>query len=120
MVGHGNWVKWLQDHCPAFSKSTAERWMKLAEAKDEIEAEMRNRAGKNGTVTFLSLRQALAIADGGSGGPPNASDAYDSAQNSLINKLTKLDADTADAAMTKTVKALRETVEAMKAKKPAA
>jgi hypothetical protein len=115
-VGHGNWLKWVKENCPAMSKSTVERWMKLAEAKAEVEAEMQKRAGENVTVTHLSLREALKIADGGPSATPNASDAYDSAQKALVKKLKKLvDADTADAAMAQTIKALQEAVDAMRA-----
>jgi hypothetical protein len=66
-VAHGNWVPWVKDKCPNISKSTVERWMKLAEKKEMIEAEIKARVGKNSTVTFLTLREALAIANGKGG-----------------------------------------------------
>jgi Protein of unknown function (DUF3102) len=71
LVAHGNWEQWVKSFCPTISKSTIERWMKLAENKSKIEAEIKNRISKNSTVTFLTLRQALAIANGNGGGGGN-------------------------------------------------
>jgi hypothetical protein len=85
-VGHGRWVNWVSDNCREISKSTAERYMKLAKGP-EVRAEL----GKNSTVTFLTLRKALAIAN-----PPkknnekNESDRYDTAESNLIAKLEDL------------------------------
>jgi hypothetical protein len=116
-VAHGNWVPWVKAKCPNISKSTVERWMKLAENKEKIEAEMKERIGKNGTVTFLTLREALAIANGkgGKSDPPTPCDAYDKAEDKLVEKLLALTVAEADAAATKTADALKDTVKTMKA-----
>jgi Protein of unknown function (DUF3102) len=116
-VAHGNWVPWVKANCPDLSKSTVERWMKLAENKGKIEAEIKKRSSKNSTVTFLTLRQALAIANGkgGGGGGGNPGDVYDKASDRLVEKLKELGVDEADAAATKTSKALKDTVATMKA-----
>jgi hypothetical protein len=118
-VAHGNWVSWVKAFCPSISKSTVERWMKLAANKSKIEAEIKDRSSKNSTVTFLTLRQALAIANGkggsGGNGVTKASDVYDRVSNNLVEKLKALAVDEADAAATKTAKALKETVATMKA-----
>jgi hypothetical protein len=109
----------VKAQCPALSKSTVERWMKLAENKSKIEAEIKNRNSINSTVTFLTLRQALAIANGkqraDSNGEIKASDAYDRVSGNLVEKLKALAVDEADAAATKTAKALKDTVATMKA-----
>jgi hypothetical protein len=119
VVAHGNWQGWLKSYCPTISKRTVERWMKLAENRSKIEEEIKTRTGKNDTVTFLTLREALAIANGkpgrGGNGETNASDAYDRVSDNLVAKLKALAVDEADAAATKTAKALKETVATMKA-----
>ena len=119
IVAHGNWGPWVKAQCPALSKSTVERWMNLAKSKDKIEAEIKNRNSKNSTVTFLTLRQALAIANGkqraDSNGEIKASDAYDRVSGNLVEKLKALGVVEADAAATKTAKALKDTVATMKA-----
>jgi hypothetical protein len=119
IVAHGNWEGWVKTNCPTLSKRTVERWMKLAENKNKIEEEIRNRIGKNDTVTFLTLREALVIANGkpraDSNGEIKASDAYDRVSDNLVAKLKALAVDVADAAATKTAKALKDTVATMKA-----
>jgi Protein of unknown function (DUF3102) len=119
-VAHGNWEQWVKTFCPALSKSTVERWMNLAKNKDKIDAEIKDRISKNSTVTFLTLRQALAIANPqanpkGGNGETNASNLYDKASDNVVAKLKALAVDEADAAATKTSKALKETVATMKA-----
>jgi hypothetical protein len=115
-VAHGNWVPWVKANCPTISKSTVERWMKLAENKSKIEAEMKKREGINSTVTYLTLRQALAIAnDSGSGG--GGRDPYDGAETRLLKQLEPMNFDTADTAVTNTIRKLKA---AVAQKKPAA
>lgn len=58
-VGHGNFEQWVKENCKELSKSTAERFMKLAENRKAIEEKMKT---KNVTVTDLSVRGALALA----------------------------------------------------------
>ena len=78
----------------------------------------------------VSLTQAATTVKSGSssgkrrrrssGGKPNASDAYDKAEEKLIEKLQKLSPKSADAAVAGTIKQLRSIVTAMKAAASAA
>jgi hypothetical protein len=111
-VGHGKWEKWLTDNCRNISGRTAQRYMKLADS-----SEVRNALGKNDTVSVLSLRAALALANP-STKPSNPSEAYDRAEGTLVKKLEALSADTAEAAASATVERLHEAV--ARIKKPAA
>jgi hypothetical protein len=107
-VGHGKWKKWLSDNCRAISERTAQRYMKLAESP-EVRAEL----GKNDTVSLLSLRAALALANRK---PKIAkpSEEYDRAESNLVKKLEALSPDTAEAAATETVERLREAITRIK------
>jgi hypothetical protein len=87
-VGHGKWEKWLNDNCRAISARTAQRYMKL-EASSEVRAAL----GKNDTVSVLSLRAALALANRQEKSP-KPSDEYDRAENRLVEKLEALSPDT--------------------------
>jgi Protein of unknown function (DUF3102) len=113
-VAHGNWVPWGKTNCPQISKSTVERWMKLAENKEKIAAEIKERNSKNSTVTFLTLREALTIAngsgDGGGSGPT-----YDSVEARLLKQLEPMNHDTADAAVANTIRKLKAAVAQKKA-----
>jgi Protein of unknown function (DUF3102) len=110
-VGHGKWKKWLSDNCRAISERTAQRYMKLADSP-EVRAEL----GKNDTVSFLSLRKALALANPKPPKPKQPSDEYDRAETTLVEKLEALSPDTAEAAATETVERLREAVTRIKTK----
>src|SRR5215472_15333912 len=84
-VGHGKWEKWLNDNCRDITKRTAQRYMKLADSP-EVRAEM----GKNDTVSYLSLRAALALANRNPPQPKPPSEEYDRAEGSLVKKLEAL------------------------------
>ena len=108
-VGHGKWEKWLNDNCRDISTRTAQRYMKLAESPD-----VRAQLGKNDTVSVLSLRAALALANR----KPKShqpSEEYDRAEKRLVEKLEALSPDTAEAAATETVERLRGAVARIKA-----
>ena len=109
-VGHGKWEKWLNDNCRDISARTAQRYMKLADSP-EIRAEL----GKNDTVSVLSLRRALALANRKLK-EPRPSEEYDKAENKLVEKLEALSPDTAEAAATETAERLREAVARIKTK----
>jgi Protein of unknown function (DUF3102) len=109
-VGHGKWVKWLNDNCRDISVRTAQRYMKLADSP-EVRAEL----GKNDTVSLLSLRKALALANR-KPKDPKPSDEYDRAESNLVKKLEALSPDTAEAAATETVERLREAITRIKTK----
>jgi hypothetical protein len=109
-VGHGKWEKWLKDNCRKISARTAQRYMKLADSP-EVRAEL----GKNDTVSVLSLRAALAMANKTTGAK-RPSDQYDSAENNLVKKLEALSPDTAEAAANDTVERLNATVARIKGK----
>lgn len=110
-VGHGKWVKWLNDNCRDISVRTAQRYMKLADS-EAVRAEL----GKNDTVSLLSLRKALALANRKPPNPKPASDEYDRAENKLVEKLEALSPDIAEAAATETVERLREAISRIKTK----
>jgi hypothetical protein len=109
-VGHGKWVKWLNDNCRDISVRTAQRYMKLADSP-EVRAEL----GKNDTVSLLSLRKALALANRKPKNP-KPSEEYDRAESNLVKKLEALSPDTAEAAATETVERLREAITRIKTK----
>ena len=113
-VGHGKWEKWLNDNCRDISARTAQRYMKLADSP-EVRAEI----GKNDTVSVLSLRAALVLANRKLKSP-QPSEEYDRAENKLVEKLEALSPDTGEAAATETVDRLKEAVARIKAKLAAA
>ena len=110
-VGHGRWEKWLNDNCRDISVRTAQRYMKLADSP-----EVRTAMGKNDTVSSLSLRAALALANPKTKPDPQPSEEYDRAENKLVEKLEALSPDTAEGAATETVERLREAVARIKTK----
>ena len=83
-VGHGKWEKWLNDNCRDISARTAQRYMKLADSP-----EVRTELGKNDTVSVLSLRAALVLANR-KPKSPQPSEEYDRAENKLVEKLEAL------------------------------
>jgi hypothetical protein len=114
-VGHGKWKKWLNDNCRAISERTAQRYMKLADSP-EVRAEL----GKNDTMSLLSLRKALALANRTPPTPRPPSDEYDRAETKLVEKLEALSPDTAEAAANETVERLNAAVARIMAKVKAA
>jgi hypothetical protein len=117
-VPHGEWEKWVKNNIPQFNIRKVRRWMNLAENETKIREEIRKRqeSNKNDSVSYLTLTEALAIANGkDKGEPPTAADAYDKAEDKLVEKLKDLGVDEADAAATKTADALKDTVKTMKA-----
>ena len=112
-VGHGKWEKWLNDNCRDISISarTAQRYMKLADSP-EVRAEL----GRNDTVSVLSLRKALALANRKPPKPKQPSDEYDKAETTLVEKLEALSPNTAEAAVNETVERLREAIARIKTK----
>ena len=113
-VGHGKWEKWLNDNCRDISVRTAQRYMKLADSP-----EVRTAMGKNDTVSSLSLRAALALANR-QPKSPQPSEEYDRAEKRLVEKLEALSPDTAEAAASETVERLREALARIKTKPMAA
>jgi predicted DNA-binding transcriptional regulator AlpA len=114
-VAHGNWVTWVKTHCPQISKSTVERWMKLAENKDKIEAEIKTRISKNSTVTFLSLREALKIANAKAAPAGGSGDTYERVEARLLKKLEPMDFNNADTVVASTIRQLKAAVAQKKA-----
>jgi len=110
-VGHGKWEKWREDNCGDISKRTAQRYMKLADSP-----EVRAKLGKNDTVSYLTLRQALALANKSEGGGPSASDQYDRVESTLVKKLEALDPNTAEACVNNSIERLTAAVAKIKSK----
>ncbi len=108
-VGHGKWEKWLKDNCREISIRTAQRYMVLADSP-----EVRTEMGKNDTVSFLTLRKALALANQRQKDPTPPSDEYDRAENKLVEKLEALSPDTAEAAAHVTMERLNAAVTRIK------
>jgi hypothetical protein len=117
-VPHGEWEKWVKNNIPQFHIRKVQRWMNLAENEAKIRAEIQKRQGnnKNDTVSFLTLRQALAIANGSGGGGGNGGgDPYDSAETRLLKQLEPMNFDTADTAVANTIRKLKAAVAQKKA-----
>jgi hypothetical protein len=117
MVPHGNWKGWLKDNCK-LSERTAQRYMDLATNRQKLEQKLREK-DKSATVADLlagcSLNTAMALLkdhNPQSGRSGNASDAYDTAEKTLLKKLVKLAAPEADAAATKTKEKQQKVVDA--------
>jgi hypothetical protein len=113
-VGHGNWEKWVKTNIPQIHPKKVERWMNLAKNKEKIEAKNKELNSKNDTVSFLTLRQALAIANN-SGSGRNSSDNYDGVEKRLLKKLEPMNYDDADAAVKETITKLKAVVAQKKA-----
>jgi hypothetical protein len=100
---------------------TAERYMKLAANEDKLLAKLRELSAEGDkfeTISNLSLAQAERLiternAEGGGNGD-NVSDAYDRAQDKLMEKLDALSAEVAEAAAAETIERLKVIVEAKK------
>jgi Protein of unknown function (DUF3102) len=117
-VPHGEWEKWVKNNLPQFNIRKVQRWMNLAENEAKIREEIAKRQGKNknDTVSFLTLRQALAIANGsGDGGGNGGGDLYGGAETRLLKQLEPMNFDTADAAVTNTIRKLKAAVAQKKA-----
>ena len=55
-LSHGLWLPWLRENCPAISVRVAQRYMRLAEKREEIDA-IRNASPE----THLGINEALAL-----------------------------------------------------------
>jgi Protein of unknown function (DUF3102) len=86
-VGHGNWINWLKKNCREISKSTAERYMKLAENEEKLKEQA---VAKNVTVTNLTINAALALLKPAPSKSVKASDAYDTIEGRLLTQLWDL------------------------------
>src|SRR6185312_3760605 len=119
-IAHGGFLKWVKLNC-AMTDKTAERYMKLAANEDKLLAKLRELSAEGDkfeTISNLSLAQAERLiternAEGGGNGD-NVSDAYDRAQDKLMEKLDALSAEVAEAAAAETIERLKVIVEAKK------
>jgi hypothetical protein len=107
-IGHGNWATWLKQSCE-LTERTAQRYMELAEGREIIKAKVAKM--KSVTVSDLSLRQAQRLLkpdddNNDDTAKDKLSDAYDKAQEKLIEKLEALMYDVAEAAAEETKKQL--------------
>ena len=119
-VGHGGFLKWVRLNC-AMTNKTAERYMKLATNKDKLHAKLQELSKKAGDkfeiISNLSLAQAerlITEPKSGRGNGDNISNAYDRAEEKLMERLGTLPADVAEAAASETIKQLQFAVEMMK------
>jgi hypothetical protein len=123
LVGHGGFLKWVKLNCAMTSK-TAERYMKLATNKDKLNAKLREQKGEDKfeMLSNLSLAQAerlITEPKSGSGDGDNVSDAYDRAEDKLIDRLEALSAEVAEAAVAETIRRLQLAIEVKKPAKAA-
>lgn len=79
-LAHGAWLPWLAENCPSISRQTAQRYMRIADRWDEIEA-----ARNASRETHLPLRQALALLAGS--GMPSKKTAKEPETHHWINAL---------------------------------
>jgi hypothetical protein len=111
-VGHGNFEPWLKEHCN-LSFRTARRYMKLAESREQIEAQF-----KSATLADLTLSGAQRLLTDNSGSSGSAATKkgstpagdYDKLEEKLIDKLKELDPSEARDHADKTIAALNDTV----------
>jgi hypothetical protein len=125
LLGHGGFLKWVKLNC-AMTNKTAERYMALATGKDALNAKLqelsRDADDKFEMLSNLSLAAAERLIskkpESGDGGGDNVSDAYDRAEDKLIDKLKSLRSDVAEAAAAETIRRLQLAVETIKRNVP--
>jgi len=61
-VGHGKWLAWLEENCPDISDRTAERYMKLADGRPQLEKKLQDPV-KFDTMSNLTINEALRLID---------------------------------------------------------
>jgi Protein of unknown function (DUF3102) len=126
---HGQWLDWLKTNAPEISERTAQRYMELADRKQELEEALKS---KSATMADLTLNGAFELlkpepeADADDDDAEEetkeeddetsdrASDDYDKAEERLMKKLENLRPDEAEAAIAITIRRLRDTVATMK------
>src|SRR5262245_15933680 len=59
-VGHGNWLKWLEDNCPEISDRTAERYMKLANGRAQLEQKLQDQVIFD-IMSNMTINEALRL-----------------------------------------------------------
>ncbi len=104
-VGHGKFTAWVEANC-GFSMRRGQSYMNLFKNKDKIMAAL-DASGKSETVSLLSFREAVAIANDTAASSTNTSDTYDAREKKLIEKLEEMKAPEAEAAAEKTMKEMR-------------
>jgi hypothetical protein len=110
--GHGNFdAAYLKEQCQ-LEERTAQRYMKLAKNKEQIEA----RLVKSDTMSEMTINGALALlrspkSGKGKGHKVTASDTYDTIQTMLVEKLETLEFPEAEAASAETIRKLNKIVE---------
>jgi hypothetical protein len=101
-VGHGQFGKWIVENCD-ITWRTANRYMLLAQ-QPKLDSVSNLPAAEKGDDETDKV-QSPAV---------NASDAYDKAEDRLVERLQRLSLTEAEAAVEQTVKKLRNTVSTMK------
>ena len=75
-MDHGEWSQWLKDNCQ-LTERTAQRYMRLAENRQMLEAEMKS---KSATVADFTLRQAERLITARPGSKPGSKSAPEDAK----------------------------------------
>jgi hypothetical protein len=116
-LDHGEWEGWVKNHLPQFNYKKVQRWMNLAKNEEKIKDAIKEVEGNNkkNTVSFLTPREALAIANAKSGGGGGAGDNYERVEARLLKKLQPLDFNNADTVVTATIRKLKEALAQKKA-----
>jgi hypothetical protein len=72
IVGHGNFLSWLEANCPALTERTAQRYMWYADHKNEIEEKLKAKLNaKSVNLADLTLGQARQLVEAKSSGCSN-------------------------------------------------
>lgn len=75
-MDHGEWSQWLKDNCQ-LTERTAQRYMRLADNRQMLEAEMKS---KSATVADFTLRQAERLITARPGSKPGSKSAPEDAK----------------------------------------
>lgn len=120
LVGHGQWLPWLKAKCPDIKERTAQRYMKLAEKKTELQTKIKSDTMTDFAADTIPPDMTLAAAfrlieDKSGGGQDTPSGAYEKVEQRLIKKLKDLDVPTAEASVANTIKSLNTQLTVLKA-----
>ncbi len=133
---HGMWLPWLKANCADLSERTAQRYMELADNKEDLEELLKLKSAAMADLTLSGALELLQTPPPGATEPgedqdaeeetependqdeaetsDKASDEYDKAEEKLIQRLKNLNPDEAEAAISTTIRKLRDIVVTMK------
>jgi hypothetical protein len=120
-IPHGEWKKWVKNNLPQFNEKKVQRWMNLAKNEGKIRAAIAKLEGSNkkDTVSFLTLRQALAIAneEKEKKDPPPVRKRFTAAMEGLVDLLPEFESvESAEEYADKARQRLDQTLDSMRKK----